>query len=137
MAKMGGERIKQLSAQKQSRADEVKVVDFDTQQPISKFLISPMSYWNMQWNNFTQFAFLTYIIIMPLLISMNVNLVDSHIMILLSFDIIFMTDRVADLFVGFYLPNGLQEHRLTHVMWENISTKFFIEVFIIGTPLIL
>ena len=30
MAKMGGERIKQLSAQKQSRADEVKVVDFDT-----------------------------------------------------------------------------------------------------------
>ena len=134
---MGGERIQQLSVQKQSRVEQVEVVDFDTQQPVSKFVISPMSYWNMQWNNFTQFAFLTYIIIMPLLISMHVNLMDDHLMILLAFDAIFMTDRFADLFVGFYLPNGLQEHRLTHVFYENISTKFFIEAFIIGTPLIL
>ena len=91
----------------------------------------------MQWNNFTQLAFLAYIIIMPLLISMHVNIIDSHYMILLSFDAIFMTDRLADLFVGFYLPSGLQEHRLVHVMFENISTKLFIELFIIGTPLIL
>jgi len=48
-----------------------------------------------------------------------------------------MVDRFADLFVGYYNPNGLQEHRLSHVIYQNISIKFFLEILMIVCPLIL
>ena len=52
------------------------------------------------------------------------------------FDTIFMLDRVFDLFVGYYNPNGFLEHRLSHVLYQNISSKFFLEIIISTVPLI-
>lgn len=51
------------------------------------------------------------------------------------FDILFMVDRFADLFVGYYNPNGLLEHRLYAVILANISLKFFLEIFISFAPI--
>lgn len=45
-----------------------------------------------------------------------------------------MADRFLDLFVSFYNPNGLIEHRLHSVILNNISFKMFLEVFISIAP---
>jgi len=44
-------------------------------------------------------------------------------------------DRVLDLFVSFYNPNGLIEHRLHAVILNNISYNLFLEVLISLVPL--
>jgi hypothetical protein len=49
----------------------------------------------------------------------------------------FMCDRLADLFVGYYNPNGLIEHKLYKVILANISLKFFLEIFISFGPIAL
>ena len=41
-----------------------------------------------------------------------------------------MFQRFLDLFVTFTKPNGLIEHRLLYVIVNNISLKFFLEIFI-------
>ena len=46
-----------------------------------------------------------------------------------------MFDRLLDLFVGYYNPNGFLEHRLSHVLYQNISPKFFLEIFMSLAPL--
>lgn len=46
-----------------------------------------------------------------------------------------MIDRVADLFAGFYKPDGTMETKLEKVMQHNISSKFFTEIFISFGPL--
>ena len=48
-----------------------------------------------------------------------------------------MIDRIMDLFVGYYKPNGEEEHRLSHVIYANLSSKFFLEIFVIVAPIIL
>jgi hypothetical protein len=53
---------------------------------------------------------------------------------LLAFDIIFMIDRILDLFVGFNTSKG-EEKRLAVVFMNNISAKFFIEMVISFGPL--
>jgi hypothetical protein len=91
----------------------------------------------MQWNNFTQLIFVIYIFIAPVLIVENKILAYKSMQNLLVFDIMFMADRFADLFVGYYNPNGLLEHRLYAVMLANISFKFFLEIFISFAPILL
>ena len=71
----------------------------------------------MQWNNFTQFVFIAYIFIMPLLVGIDPRLKTAYLKILVSFDVTFMMDRVLDLFVGYYKADGTEEHRLSHVIW--------------------
>ena len=68
---------------------------------------------------------------------MNSTLAAGHLKILTGIDICLFVDRFADLFVGYYNPNGLQEHRLSHVLWANISFKFFMEIILVAAPLIL
>jgi len=53
------------------------------------------------------------------------------------FDLMFVIDRFLDLFVGYYQPNGLLEHRLYAVILANISVKLFIELFITFAPIAL
>ena len=84
----------------------------------------------MQWNNFTQFVFIFWIFLTPILVSQDTNLELLGLNSLLAFDIIFMIDRFMDLFVGYYTPNGFLEHRILKVIQNNISTKFFFEIFI-------
>ena len=61
----------------------------------------------MQWNNLVQFVFVAWVILAPLLVSMNKQLDPAHLNLLSIFDILFMLDRIFDLFVGYYNPNGL------------------------------
>ena len=44
---------------------------------------------------------------------------------LLIFDVVFMTDRVVDLFVGYKNPDGIVEVSLPTVISRNLSFKFF------------
>ena len=55
----------------------------------------------MQWNNFTNIVFVVWIFYAPMPISMNTRLTQEAMGNLLIFDVIFMLDRVLDLFVGF------------------------------------
>ena len=56
---------------------------------------------------------------------------------LLWFDILFMMDRIADLFAGFYRPDGQIETKLSNVIEHNISSKLFLEFVISFGPLFL
>jgi hypothetical protein len=85
----------------------------------------------MQWNNFTQIVFMAWIIITPIMVSKEIRLSEQSLNMLIYFDVIFMIDRFMDLFVGYFNPNGIMEHRLYAVIFANISPKLFLE-FLIG-----
>ena len=71
----------------------------------------------------------------PIIVSLDQKIEWKYVTWLLFFDIIFMFDRLLDLFVGYYNPNGFLEHRLSHVLYQNISSKFFLEIFMSLAPL--
>ena len=71
----------------------------------------------------------------PILIVQDPTMSSKSMQVLLVFDILFMIDRFADLFVGYYNPNGLLEHKLYAVILANISLKFFLEIFISFAPI--
>ena len=96
----------------------------------SKFIIPPRSYWNMQWNNLTQVVFIAWILYAPLVICTGKQLSPDAIGYLLVFDIIFLLDRVADLFVGHQKADGTEETRLYNVIYSNLSAKLFIEIIV-------
>ena len=60
----------------------------------------------------------------------------DNLKILVYFDIIFMCDRFLDLFVGYFNPNGIMEHRLYAVIYANISPKLLVEICIGFGPMI-
>ena len=101
----------------------------------SKLIIPPNNFWNMQWNNFITFVFVLYIFVAPLFISYSTMFTSSQLEILLLFDILFMLDRIADLFAGFYKPDGQIETKLSNVIEHNISSKLFLEFVISFGPL--
>ena len=74
---------------------------------------------------------------MPLIICEHTEIDKTRVQILLIFDSAFMVDRILDLFVGYYNPNGLYEHRLQHVIYQNLSSKFYMEILIIVCPVLL
>lgn len=78
-----------------------------------------------------------YIFLAPILIVESQTVSLKNMKLMLVFDIIFMIDRILDLFVGYYQPNGLMEHRLYAVVLNNISLKFFLEIFISFAPIVL
>lgn len=81
----------------------------------------------MQWNNFITTVFVFYIFIAPIFISYDTKFASEQFKILLFFDILFILDRVADLFAGFYRPDGQMENKLTNVIEHNLSSKLFLE----------
>ena len=48
----------------------------------------------------------------------------------------FVIDRIADLFAGFYRPDGQMENKLTNVIEHNLSSKLFLEFVISFGPLV-
>jgi hypothetical protein len=71
----------------------------------------------MWWNNFTVVFFVIYIVLTPILISKSVMMSKSDQAILLIFDIVFMLDRVLDLFVGFKKQDGTEETEIGTVIY--------------------
>lgn len=47
-----------------------------------------------------------------------------------------MMDRIADLFAGFYKPDGQIETKLANVIEHNLSSKLFMEFIISFGPLL-
>ena len=69
MGKLGDEDVlKKINDRKQNNADDSSQ---DYQQRVSRFIISPSNYWNMQWNNSTQIIFVAYIMIFPIIVSFD------------------------------------------------------------------
>jgi len=81
-----------------------------------KMIIPPNNYWNMQWNNITVLIFIIYMFMLPLFICFDKVISRDNIDALIIFDIVFMIDRCADLFVGSYNQDGQPETKL----WEVI-----------------
>ena len=100
MGSMGGQKVLEMRERRMNK--EIETIP-DAEQPCSsKLIIPPNNWWNMQWNNFVTTAFVVYIFIFPIYISYETKLTAEQLNILLIFDLLFMIDRVADLFAGYY-----------------------------------
>lgn len=119
--------IERSAANQEKDAAAAVLDDLPGAEP-SKFIIPPRSYWNMQWNNLTQLVFIVWLLYAPFVISTATKLSENAISYLLIFDIIFMVDRVADLFLGHQRADGTEEPRLYHVIYSNLSAKIPIEI---------
>jgi hypothetical protein len=75
-------------------------------------------------------VFIAWILYAPLVICTETFLSSEAIGYLLVFDIIFLLDRVADLFVGHQKADGTEETRLYNVIYSNLSSKIFIEIIV-------
>ena len=78
--------------------------------------------------------FIFWIFATPVWIAQETILDDAKFRKLFIFDVIFMLDRLIDIFVSFYKPNGEMEHRLFYVVFHNIGIKFFLEIAISMVP---
>lgn len=81
-----------------------------------------------------QLVFVAYIVLLPIFVSSEVKMIRYHQNILLVFDIIFVIDRILDLFVGFYRPDGQLETRLLPVIQQNFSSRFVMELIVSFGP---
>lgn len=89
----------------------------------------------MYWNNFVTLMFVLYIFIAPIFISYDTRFHENQLKILLAFDILFVIDRIADVFVGFEYPDGKFEKKLHKVIEANFTYKLPMEFFISFAPL--
>jgi hypothetical protein len=48
-----------------------------------------------------------------------------------------MIDRILDLFIGFYNPDGSLENRLYVVVFNNLNTNLVMEGLMVGLPIFL
>ena len=128
---LGEKRIQALFEQKMKNQIQENE---ESESMFSKLIIHPGNYWLLHINNFIQFIFIIYIFLLPLIVSFDYTMARDHINILLVFDIIFVADRLIDLFVGFYNSNGRIETSMTEVIKQNISTKVFIELIVSFGP---
>ena len=133
MSNMGGQKV--LEMKERSKKKEQEIIESEPSWT-SKLIIPPNNFWNMQWNNFITTVFVFYIFIAPIFISYDTKFVSEQFKILLFFDILFILDRIADLFAGFYKPDGQMESKLTNVIEHNLSSKLFLEFVISFGPLI-
>lgn len=119
---------------KYQKDDHKKVVDEEGNW-YSKLIIPPNNYWNLQWNNLTVLIFLLYMFILPIKVCFEQYMIPEDISNLLIFDIIFIMDRLADLFVASYTVDGKIETRLLEVIKKNYDYKFLLEVIVSIGPL--
>ena len=139
MGKLGGQTVLMMIERCQANQEKInhnnKLDEIPESEP-SKFIIPPRSYWNMQWNNLTQIVFIAWILVAPWVICTRTQLQSDEVVgdatlgYLLIFDIVFLLDRVADLFVGHQKADGTEETRLYNVIYSNLSSKIFIEIIV-------
>jgi hypothetical protein len=136
MAKSGESLIFDLDKNR-IKEREMKEQQEQNSSKISRFIIPPDNFWYRQWNNSMLLVYVIYLSIMPINVSHNYRLSEEDMRQLYVYDAIFMIDRVLDLFVSFYNPNGKLEHKFHSVILNNISFKLFLEAFISIGPQIL
>ena len=81
--------------------------------------------------------FIIWLFLTPIKVSHDTYMSDEDVRSLMTFDYIFMAGRILDLFVSFYNPNGLVEHKLHAVILNNISTNLFLEFALSIVPLLM
>lgn len=82
-------------------------------------------------------VFVTYMLLLPVFISYDEQLTRRNFYILFAFDILFMVEKAADLFVGSYRDDGSIENKLGRVIQKNYSNKVLEEVFYSFGPFLL
>ena len=102
--------------------------------PPNKFIIASNSYWNMIKNDITFCLFIIYMFVMPVITSSHKILSDSYYNDLGIFDVIFLADRIGDLFVSFINTNNVPEPKLHKVIFKNMGSPLYIELFITFSP---
>ena len=88
-------------------------------------------------NDFTFIMFVIYVLILPMRVSFSTIIKDEDVQTLLFFDILFIFDRMADLFVSYINENGIPEPILTRVIQNNLSSVFYIELWVTFFPFML
>lgn len=91
----------------------------------------------MQWNNFIVLIFILYMFILPLYICFDKVITEQNINSLIIFDLLFMIDRSADLFVGSYKLDGQPETWLWAIIQKNYEHKFILEIIVSIGPFFL
>lgn len=66
MSSMGGDTILEMNERSKNNMIDEGNEEVAQNQQISRFIISPNNYWNMQWNNCTQIIFVIYIFVGPM-----------------------------------------------------------------------
>ena len=109
----------------------------NTESVFSKLIISPNNWWNMQRNDFTLLMFIVYGLLLPYKVSYSAKLHIEDVNSLFFFDILFIFDRVVDLFRR-QKDNGQGEAKptLLTVIAKNLSFFFFLEWFMGFGPII-
>lgn len=82
----------------------------------SKLIIPPKNYWFMVINNTIVLIFIIFMVQFPLYVSFDKNLTEENFFSLVMFDLVFIFDRLLDLFVGYYKEDGQLESSLARVI---------------------
>ena len=85
-----------------------------------RLIIPPNCYWIIVWNNFMILVFVFYMLIIALFISYSFKLSTEQINTLLIFDVMFLIDRLIDMFIG-YEEDGRLEKKIGKVLKRNFE----------------
>jgi len=84
-----------------------------------------------------QMLLVIYVMNLPIIIAENSLMARPQFFSLMIYDIVFMMDRILDLFVGFINKEGQFENKLRNVITKNFSSTFYLEAFYAFSPLFL
>lgn len=78
-----------------------------------------------------------YVLVLPIMIAESSSLPRTSFFGLLLYDIVFLIDRVLDLFVGFINKEGHYEPSLRNVVFKNFSSIVYLELFFVASPFLI
>lgn len=90
----------------------------------------------MQFQNLVQSIFIIYVILVPMIVSYDVILSTGNLQLLFFFDMIFLGDKVIDLFLGHFDNLGKPEKQVWRVITKNFNSSFVLESAIVFVPLL-
>lgn len=99
-------------------------------------IIGPHNWWNMQRNDLTLLMFIVYSLLLPYTVSYSKILKKEDVNSLFFFDIIFIIDRIVDLFKRQSNDSVEAKPTLLAVITNNISYVFFLEWIMSFGPII-
>ena len=105
MAMMGETMIFELDRDR-IMASQEKEREEMTNSKMSKLILMPDNFWKMHFDNQMIFVLIVWLFLVPIKVCQAQYMSNEDVQMLLAFDIIFILDRLQDLFVTFYNPNG-------------------------------
>jgi hypothetical protein len=96
----------------------------------------PGNYYKRMWNMAMCMVFIYWLFLTPIYISRHQTVGKEEIQTLQIIDLIFMLDRILDLFIGFYNTDGTLENRIYVVIFANLNTNLILEALMVGLPIL-